>query len=314
MSNIEVARRLIARGIPTAPMSGVNKRPLTAHGFKDRTVDAAQIEAWGARFPHCFWIIVPGDQGGIALDDDNATTRRIMAQLGLTGRATYRTITPGGSHDWFRNVAGLTGGANLSLADVGLPMDSPKRLVTRINAGYCIAPGCVRADGGRYTEIGKPSDMGPLPDAVAYVLAHHNDPDREQGERVARSRDRATSAPSVIDAFNRAHDARAILREHGYKLRGKRWVAPDSSTGMAGVVMLDGKVYSHHGSDPLADSHAHDPFDLFRILDHRGDLARAVRAAAVALGVAEQPKARKQRRMTRAVRAALVHDAEASVP
>jgi hypothetical protein len=53
-------------------------------------------------------------------------------------------------------------------------------------------------------------------------------------------------------------------------------------------------VYSHHGSDPLADGHAHDAFDLFRILDHGGDARAAVKAAVEALGMASTASARAQ--------------------
>jgi hypothetical protein len=86
--------------------------------------------------------------------------------------------------------------------------------------------------------------------------------------------------PNVIAAFNRDHPAEELLTKHGYKRRGKRWISPTSSTGLAGVTILDGRVYSHHASDPLADGHAHDAFDLFRILDYGGEARSSVKAAA----------------------------------
>lgn len=99
-----------------------------------------------------------------------------------------------------------------------------------------------------------------------------------------------TAGGRVIDAFNQAHDVASILQVHGYRPKGAgRWIAPQSSSGLAGVVLLDsGKVYSHHGSDPLADGHGHDAFDLFALLDHGGDFSAAVRAAADLLGL-ERP-------------------------
>ena len=65
----------------------------------------------------------------------------------------------------------------------------------------------------------------------------------------------------------------------GYKKHGKRWLAPSSKTKIPGVVLLDGKVYSHHASDALANGHANDAFDVFTMLEHGGDLSRAIRAA-----------------------------------
>jgi hypothetical protein len=83
----------------------------------------------------------------------------------------------------------------------------------------------------------------------------------------------------LIERFNADHDIAAMLAEAGYKKRGKRWLAPSSKTKIPGVVLLDGKVYSHHASDALANGHANDAFDVFTMLDHGGDFSRAIRAA-----------------------------------
>ena len=77
----------------------------------------------------------------------------------------------------------------------------------------------------------------------------------------------------VIGAFNQAHSVEAMLKAHGYKQRGKRWTSPTSASELAGVVLLDGRVFSHHASDLLNDGHSHDAFDIFRILDH-GEILR----------------------------------------
>jgi len=92
---------------------------------------------------------------------------------------------------------------------------------------------------------------------------------------------------NVIGQFNQAHDLRAMLEAHGYQRRGKRYLAPTSSTMLAGVVVFEdgAHCYSHHASDPLNDGHAHDAFDLFCIFEHGGDVSRAIRAAAELLGV-----------------------------
>jgi RecA-family ATPase len=51
------------------------------------------------------------------------------------------------------------------------------------------------------------------------------------------------------------------------------------------VLLDDGKVFSHHASDPLADEHAHDAFDVYRILEHGGDMRAAIQEAAKELGI-----------------------------
>jgi len=95
---------------------------------------------------------------------------------------------------------------------------------------------------------------------------------------------------SIIQAFNARYRPGDVLLKHGYEPSGRtRWLFPGSTTGMAGVRVLPDsdpqRVYSSHTGDPLADGHAHDAFDCYRLLEHGGDLRAAVRAAAALLGV-----------------------------
>lgn len=101
----------------------------------------------------------------------------------------------------------------------------------------------------------------------------------------------------MIAAFNRAHSVEDLLKEHGYTPKGKRWLSPTSSTELAGVVILDGKAFFHHASDPLADGHTHDAFDLFRVLDHGGDTRAAIKAAAEGLGMGSASGTKASSRM-----------------
>lgn len=98
---------------------------------------------------------------------------------------------------------------------------------------------------------------------------------------------------SVIDAFNDQVSIASLLDRHGYRKAGLRWFAPASKSGEPGVVRFtDGPkelVYSHHGSDPLGDGHAHDAFSVFCVLDHRGDATAAVKEAAGLLGIEQEP-------------------------
>jgi putative DNA primase/helicase len=91
--------------------------------------------------------------------------------------------------------------------------------------------------------------------------------------------------PSVIDEFNRCHDVEELLRAHGYTKRGSKWLYPQSSTGLPGITITDGKVYSHHGADPLANGHQNDAFEVYCLLEHGGDQTRAVKEAARMLGM-----------------------------
>jgi putative DNA primase/helicase len=102
---------------------------------------------------------------------------------------------------------------------------------------------------------------------------------------IKRSAPAAGKQPSVIDEFNRCHDIAELLRTHGYIKRGSKWLYPQSSTGLPGVTVADGKVYSHHGADPLANGHQNDAFEVFCLLEHGGDQSKAVKDAARMLGM-----------------------------
>lgn len=99
----------------------------------------------------------------------------------------------------------------------------------------------------------------------------------------ARSGD---ALPEVIPEFNRIHDIATMIEAHGYKRVGSKWLCPQSSSGLPGVTITDDKkLYSHHTSDPLANGHKNDAFDVFCILVHNDDRRAATRAAAQILGI-----------------------------
>jgi hypothetical protein len=108
---------------------------------------------------------------------------------------------------------------------------------------------------------------------------------KPEPKRSPKPREHKEPSNSVIQAFNQAHDVRELLKKHGYEPKGTdRFIAPGSTSGLAGVKIFDdGRVYSHHGSDPLADTHSHDAFSVFCILAHKGDTRAAVREAAKCL-------------------------------
>jgi hypothetical protein len=106
---------------------------------------------------------------------------------------------------------------------------------------------------------------------------------------VQASRSVNTEHGNVIGAYNNAVSIEDLLTQAGYKLKGKRWLCPSSSTKIPGVVVFKDqdheRCYSHHGSDPLADGYAHDAFDLLCMLQHNGDVKSALDEAAKVAGV-----------------------------
>jgi hypothetical protein len=101
----------------------------------------------------------------------------------------------------------------------------------------------------------------------------------------------------VIGPFNRATPIKPLLSRHGYVEVGDRMKWPGAGEASeAGVqFMTRGSgveaAFSWSPNDKLyADElHSHDAFSCFRILEHGGNVGKAVRAAAQMLGI-EKPK------------------------
>ncbi|AYO01067.1 DNA primase [Pseudomonas sp. LTGT-11-2Z] len=119
----------------------------------------------------------------------------------------------------------------------------------------------------------KPKAATPVP--AARPMAKPSTATARSGERL----------PEVIPEFNRIHDIATMIEAHGYKRVDGKWLSPHSSSGIPGVTITEGKLYSHHTSDPLANGHKNDAFDVFCILEHDGDQKAATRAAARILGI-----------------------------
>lgn len=94
---------------------------------------------------------------------------------------------------------------------------------------------------------------------------------------------------SVIDLFNEQADIGQIVEQAGYSPAGRnRWIWAGSTSGTPGVVLLpeSGRLYTHHGQDPLfCQEHSHDAFSVWCILQHGGDISAAVKVAALMPGI-----------------------------
>ena len=136
----ETAHWYAAQGLPVFPCMPGEKRPATAHGFKDATTDPAQVEAWWAHMPaaniglptgHSFDVIDIDDVG--ALDQVIAFIRdgHIPAPTGLA-------TTPRGYHVYIP-ATGLGNSTNV------IPGVDYRGI-----GGYVLAAPSRLADGGKY--------------------------------------------------------------------------------------------------------------------------------------------------------------------
>lgn len=124
----------------------------------------------------------------------------------------------------------------------------------------------------------------------------------------------------IIDKALTAYSIRDLLEANGYKRQGADYLSPTSSSGNAGVHILEreGKevCYSHHGeSDPLSNlnhnGHALDAFDVLVALEYRGDFTLAIRTEAAKLDQEGQKQRQREHMQAKAEREAAAHqDAE----
>ena len=166
------------------------------------------------------------------------------------------------------------------------------------NTAQDILPPSIHPDTGQpYEWLGDYRNIPPLPRILADIWTHW-----EEGEQTLKSVDPDYTTPperplkcpsaaligeaSVIDACNEKYDLAALLARNGYKKRGARYLHPGSNSGIPGIVLFDqgGKqrCYSHAG-DALNDGHAHDAFDVIRILEYGGDERMAIEELAAEL-------------------------------
>lgn len=119
-------------------------------------------------------------------------------------------------------------------------------------------------------------------------------------EKHVAARRNVASGQSVIDSFNTSFSLRELLAKHGYHVVGNRFRRPGKEDrGFSGSIIqcADGRERSFHFSnnDHLYstkfkfDTNSYlgicDAFDVFLQIEHRGDLTRAVKAAATQLGI-----------------------------
>lgn len=275
-----------------------SKRPMGA-GWQVATLEP---EAWEDS-PRMGMGLVHEGSGTCSLDvDDEEETRGYLARIGvdydemLAGGCRIDSGKPNRAKLLYRLPDGVSWTRHqIQTAD--------KRAMLDLRCGRVqdVLPPSIHPDtGSPYRWAGRhPADLQPLPPLICELW--------ERQESRSKPTAKATAAPtrvligvgrgaSVIERFNDSASIAAILERGGYVPVGARWVAPSSSTGDPGVVLLTGddgrqRVYSHHGSDVLGDGYAHDAFSVWCQLEHGGDVQAAVRQAASDLEIEEMPPA-----------------------
>ena len=171
------------RGWPVFPVSG--KAPLTAHGFKDASVDAEQIRAWWQTHPTTGVAIATGAASGVLAVDIDAqkggagTWKRLVAEHGKIPPTAATLTGGGGSHLLFQHPGDVPN----STGRLGAHVD------VRGDGGYIVLPPSVHENGRPYKWM-MPLEKTGLAEPPAWVV------------ELARGRqngDRPSTAPAVAD-------------------------------------------------------------------------------------------------------------------
>src|SRR5262245_25870803 len=119
-----------ARTVPVFPC-GSDKKPLTPHGFKDATQDAATIRQWWTRRPNAMIGMPTGEASGLSVVDLDVG----KGKDGYAALPDWKSMTPrisrtpsGGAHLFFQHTEGRRNSTGRDGVDV------------RAEGGYVILP------------------------------------------------------------------------------------------------------------------------------------------------------------------------------
>ena len=196
-------------------------------------------------------------------------------------------------------------------ADEFIPLAVGAQLITgtdpaqvKINQ-VCFVPNKLSENAPYETEYNSDAPLlDPLDASIPFVAKALEAYERHEEENKAKAQSaplkprtvRAEGDEGIIDKVNNSFTMSEVLESFGYSRIGKKFLAPSSDSGLAGVVILRGddgreRAYSHHISDPLADGHAHDIFSVITVLQYGGDVSKAVASLAKDI----DPEGQKQR-------------------
>jgi putative DNA primase/helicase len=173
---------LASRGIPVFPVTP-QKVPLTAHGFKDASMDPAQIRSWWTHHPRAGIGVPTGPASGLVVVDldprngSEATVRELERKHGAFPATVTSRTGSGGTHFFFNHPGRYVKGGSGKLGP-GVDLKG--------DGGYVVVPPSSHESGGRYAWFVEHS-LGDLPlaDLPAWILnaSTSTTPSRSNGKK-----------------------------------------------------------------------------------------------------------------------------------
>lgn len=173
---MEIALDCIRRGWYVFPCWPKSKKPMTPKGFKDATLDEAQVREWWTNTPDANVAIATGPSGLCVVDvdhgiaDHQALDAWVISLLALDDPESYVVRT--GRRPEF--------GIQLYFAGTGLKSTGWKlgdiSGDIRCSTGYVMAAGSIHPDSGLAYEVLCDNPLVPVPDWVRSLTTKANDP------------------------------------------------------------------------------------------------------------------------------------------
>jgi hypothetical protein len=179
-NNLKIAQALISAGIPIFPAKVVlnkakniwDKIPLVDAWPSSATTEADAVSSWWDRWPEAVPGIELGRAGLVIIDADRhpggadgvAAFAELEAQCGALPPHPICETAGNGLHHYFRQPQGVKLGNGTG--------DLPSGIDARGNGGFAVAPGSLRSDGARWSDVGLPEafDNGGLPELPGWLL------------------------------------------------------------------------------------------------------------------------------------------------
>lgn len=311
-------------GLSIIPVNPQTKRPLGQwKQFQERIPTSMEVEGWLSDGLQSIAVVCGAVSGGLEiLDiDDNSNETPYTANdfwyplrdaIGhLIEQYNLPVWRTGGNGYQFAYRCEQVDG-NLKLAWVPNEAQTHGRSVaieTRGQGGYAVVPPSLHPSGQRYELLsGDLCNVPTIPVAVreeilsgarSLCLMPYTKCEvlSVRQEAILRHQNDGTS---VIDAFNQRHNIGDLLAQHGYteghRGRYSRPGQPDSM----GVVVVDDISFHWSSNDPLHRVNGSgrplpiDAFNVYTEFEHNGDVRKAIKSAAEAMGMAHEPGQRQK--------------------
>jgi hypothetical protein len=304
----DFAKHYASLGFALVAIPAGSKAP-TSFGWQTK---ATAPEFWDANPSHNIGLL-HSMSGTVALDIDHMlNTRTIFEGLGIDLDAILENAPRiVGRPDRGKALFAAPVGDPLNTRKISWPVDGdPRRteVVFELRAGSVqdVLPPSIHPDTGQpYTWAGADIANG-LPELPEQLLTIWRQWDRFRPQLAdlcpwkrtpefkppsAKVRRVGNETQDVIGQYNDAVPMSQALTDAGYRQIGNRWLSPNSTSKIAGVVIFDdGRAYSHHASDPFDLEHSFDAFEVFCQYQHMGNAGAAVKAAAELLDIKSLPQ------------------------